>query len=71
MRGQQSDLSDAFTSYALPSILRVFPNGTTPALGERKTVVCVVRTAPCVVGYSVPCALHSLRVSSLFVDGAS
>jgi hypothetical protein len=39
VRGQQSDLSEATTSYALPSIVGVFPNGTTPAVGQRKTLV--------------------------------
>jgi hypothetical protein len=36
VRGQQSDQSTATTSYALPSIHAVFPNGTAPALGQRK-----------------------------------
>jgi hypothetical protein len=39
VRGQQSDLSAATTSYALPSIHAVFPNGTAPVLGQRKDVI--------------------------------
>ena len=39
IRGQPSEISSATTSYALPSIEYIFPNGTAPALGERKALV--------------------------------
>jgi hypothetical protein len=39
IRGQPSELSSATTGYALPSLHYIFPNGTVPPFGERKTLV--------------------------------